>query len=216
MTTSYNGWPASKNPAAINVKTTEVDPGIKLAMRTGDVTTVLTYIAQQYNAHVEPLNASLGCYGYFYKPNTNNPTEISCHASGTAVDFNASIHDNDYEADAVQPNGKRNFTAAQIKACHAILASVPELDQVVHWGGDWHKADHLTPDGMHWEIHDHDLAKLARVANRIKELDMITDEDIDKIAAAVEKRIFAHKLTQAGNRYIGVTIAQIWQKVTGQ
>lgn len=161
-TTSYNGWPASENPTDIGVIPLVVH-GIEFpgGVRGGDVHTVLEYVATRFHEHVEPL-VSPGCWGWSYRPNRNNPNTLSCHASATAVDCNAPKH----------PNGdpvSRTFTQAQIDGVHHILASIPELNQVVHWGGDWTAANGLVPDSMHFEIHNHDLAMLHRVATAIKE-----------------------------------------------
>jgi hypothetical protein len=179
MQTSYNGWPASTLPVEIHVEPFVV-AGVTFphGVRRGDVATVLGHVMQQFHDRVEPL-VSPGCWGYDYRPDKNDPTKLSCHASATAVDANAPQHPNGIEA-------AHNFTRAQIDEIHTILAEIPELDEVVHWGGDWHYADGLTPDPMHFEIHNHDTAKLARVAQRIEEVDMaISDADVAKIAAAV-------------------------------
>lgn len=63
-------------------------------------------------------------------------TEFSNHASGTAVDLNATAH----------PWGKAGtFTAVQVAAIHAKLR---RFHGVIRWGGDYmHKVDE-----MHWEI----------------------------------------------------------------
>jgi hypothetical protein len=161
MTTSYNGWPASTTRTAINVEPFNVAgvdfPG---GVRAGNVATVLRYVAGQFHSRVQVL-VSPGCWGYSYRPNRNDPDELSCHSSGTAIDINAPKHPNGIEAN-------QNFTPRQIDTIHKILAEIPELAEVVHWGGDWHRVNGLTPDPMHFEIHDHDLAKLARVADRIR------------------------------------------------
>jgi hypothetical protein len=167
-TTSYNGWPASTDPGTIGVVPFTV-AGVNFpgGVRAGDVHLVLHYVLLEFHHRVEPLKAP-ACWGYSFRPNKNDPNELSCHASGTAADANAPDHPNGVEA-------SETFTPAQIAEIHQILSEIPELDEVVHWGGDWHFADDLTPDAMHWEIHDHDLAKLARVANRIKEKQMLND-----------------------------------------
>lgn len=159
--TSYNGWPASKDPATIDVVPLTVD-GVAFVggVRKGDVETVLTYVIKQFHHRVQALQDP-GCWGWFFKPDANDPSLLSCHSSGTAVDANAPKHPNGVEA-------TKNFTAKQIAEIHTILAEVPELAETVHWGGDWHYPS-LVPDPMHWEIHDHDTAQLARVATRIKE-----------------------------------------------
>lgn len=162
METAYNGWPASKDPKAINVVPLIVG-GVEFVggVRGGDVHTVLEHVAAQYHHRVEPL-VSPGCWGWSYRPNRNDPSKLSCHAAACAIDINAPQH----------PNGVavgRTFTLSEIATVHLILAEIDELDEVVHWGGDWTTANGLVPDSMHFEIHDYDLAKLARVAARIKE-----------------------------------------------
>ncbi len=159
MATSYNGWPASTSRSAIGVKPFSVAgvdfPG---GVKSGDVATVLGHVALQFHKRVEPLR-NPGCWGYSYRQN-RNAANLSCHSSGSAIDCNAPAHPNGIEA-------SRNFSAKEIAEVHRILAEVPELADVVHWGGDWH-APNLRPDPMHFEIHGHDVAKLARVATRIK------------------------------------------------
>lgn len=167
--TSYNGWPASIDAKSIGVAPFAV-AGIPFpgGVKAGDVATVLGYVAAQFHRRVEPL-VSPGCWGWSYRQN-RNAANLSCHSSGTAIDINAPKHPNGIEA-------SRNFTKAQIAEVHAILSEIPELAEVVHWGGDWH-APTLTPDPMHFEIHDHDLAKLARVAERCRRAAMLKDLNV--------------------------------------
>lgn len=161
MTTSYNGWPASPDPRDLNVAPLVVE-GVPFVggVRSGDVHTVLEYVATQYHHRVEAL-ISPGCWGWAYRQN-RNASNLSCHSSATAIDVNAPKHPNGIEA-------SRTFTASEIAEVHQILAEIPELAEVVHWGGDWHREDRLTPDPMHFEIHNYDRAKLARVAMRVRE-----------------------------------------------
>jgi len=134
--TSYNGWPVGTPASAIGVQNFVV-PGtnVTLPIKSGDVATVLTYVAQRFNAEVETLEG-WQCWGYDYRANVNNPSVWSNHASGTAIDLNAVKH----------PNGARaTFTAAQIAAVRRILAV---CGPVVYWGQDYTG----TVDGMHFEI----------------------------------------------------------------
>jgi hypothetical protein len=143
-----------------------------------DAETVFRHIVEQFAATVQPLVPS-SCFGFNYRPNVNNPDELSNHSSATALDINAEQH----------PNARptlSTFTRAQVAACHAILVSVPELDDLVHWGGDW--ASPLTTDAMHWEFHSHDLALLRRVADRIRE-DIVTPQDKQDIIDGVVKAL---------------------------
>lgn len=150
--TSYNGWAASKNRAAIGVVDFTIAgvpfPG---GVKGGDVATVLGYCMEQYHRRVEKLVPSLGCWGHAFRPNRNNPLNLSCHSSGTATDANASKH----------PNGRKGtFTPKQLAEIRAILA---EVDHVIRWGGDFHG----TPDEMHWEVNA-TAAQLAVVARKLR------------------------------------------------
>lgn len=128
MATSYNGWPASPDRDEIGVVPSDVFPG---GVKSGDVTTVLGYVMRQLDARVEPIVGGW-CWGYTYKQNVNNPSQLSCHASGTAGDFNAPDH----------PNGSSGtFTAAQRGEIYAIL---DECQGAVSWLEGY--------DEMHFEI----------------------------------------------------------------
>jgi hypothetical protein len=136
---SYNGWPANSDPSAIGVVQSQWFPG---GAKAGDVTTVLGYVATQLDARVEPIVGGW-CWGYTYKANVNNPSSLSCHASGTAIDYNAPDH----------PNGSGGtFTDAQVGTIYAIL---DEVQGAVDWLEGY--------DEMHFEIavNATDLAAVA-------------------------------------------------------
>jgi hypothetical protein len=153
MATSYNGWPASRDPSAIGIKPFKVAgrdfPG---GVKGGDVATVLRYVAVQWHTRVESLytGPDRDDWGYSYRANVNNPSELSCHSSGTAIDCNASSH----------PNGQRNtVTYAQKQVC---LTIEKECSGLVRWGGHF-----TTTDEMHWEIHG-TRAEIAALAKRLR------------------------------------------------
>lgn len=125
---SYNGWPASPDKASIGVVSHPVVPG---GAKAGDVTTVLGYVARQFHARVEPLVDGWS-WGYTYKTNTSNPSQLSCHASGTALDLNAPNHG--YGASGT-------FTSKQTTTIYQILA---EVEGAVSWLQGY--------DEMHFEI----------------------------------------------------------------
>lgn len=140
MPTSYNGWPASKNPKAIDINPNWAPLGHRFpgGVKSGDVEAVFTYLVEQLHARVEPIDrdAVKDEWGWFFKPSANSPKLISCHSSGTAIDWNATRH----------PNGKHGtFTPAQVAEIRKIQA---ELSGVVRWLGDATG----TPDEMHFEI----------------------------------------------------------------
>jgi hypothetical protein len=137
--TSYNGWPANSDRNAIGVDSKATGAGVMFpgGIKDGDVEKVLGYVADQLNARVEPVTRNsdgtgYGCWGYTYKQNVNNPSSLSCHASGTAIDWIAPSH----------PNGQGGtFSDSQVATIYAILAEV-------QGGVDWLEGY----DEMHFEI----------------------------------------------------------------
>lgn len=186
---SYNGWTASPDPAAIGIvpigfpgRPNVCPPGVK----SGDVATVLRYVAEQFHKRVEPLGE--GCWGYAYRQN-RNANNLSCHSSGTAIDLNAPRH----------PNGKAGtFTKAQVATIRRILT---EVDGAVRWGGDFTG----TPDEMHFEIVAN-AAALRTVARKlttpasppIPEGRPLTNAELVKaVAAEVRKQLLPDLLRLA-------------------
>jgi len=159
MSSSYNGWPASEDPAAIDIDRGFAPAGIAFpgGARSGDVSTVLGYVAAQFFARVEPPlidpdtgQPGYGCWGYNYRANVNNPSTLSCHSSGTALDISAPAH----------PNGAGGtFSDAQRATIYEILG---ECAGAVQWGGDYTG----TLDEMHFEIIV-DADYLAQVATSL-------------------------------------------------
>ncbi|MBP2323317.1 hypothetical protein JOF56_003702 [Kibdelosporangium banguiense] len=156
MPKSYNGWSASPNPAdfgglaRLEVAGETFAPGV----RAGDVHAVFQYLAEQLHRRVEPIVRpdwhQADDWGYSYRKNVN-ANNLSCHASGTAIDYNATRH----------PNGKRGtFSAGQVAEIRRILG---ELEGVVCWGGDFTG----TADEMHFEIIK-GAGDIARVAAKVR------------------------------------------------
>lgn len=134
--TSYNGWPVGTPMSSIGVVSYYApNTTILIPVKSGDVATVLLYVAGRFNAEVEALRAGQ-VWGYDYRKNVNNPSVWSNHASGTAIDLNSARH----------PNGAKNtFSAPQVAAIRKILAFCGD---VIYWGGDYSG----TTDEMHFEI----------------------------------------------------------------
>jgi hypothetical protein len=113
-------------------------------MKSGDVSTVFVYLVTRLHNEVEPMmsegsNLGYGCWGYSYRANVNNPSSLSCHASGTAIDYNAPKHPN---GTSTGPNGGGGWSGSQYNAIKAILNG--PLQGGVKW---------LTSnDPMHFEI----------------------------------------------------------------
>jgi CTP:molybdopterin cytidylyltransferase MocA len=156
MATSYNGWPASRYPSSIGVNARwEPIPGHRFpgGVKSGDVEVVLTYFVRQLHSRVERIELySPGDeWGYNYKASANSPYTLSCHASATAFDYNATRH----------PNGRRGtWSWAQLAEIRKIQRDV---DGVVHWLGDAPR----VPDEMHFEIRA-TAAQVKAVADKIR------------------------------------------------
>lgn len=142
MQTSYNGWTASPNPAdfggleQLTIAGESFPPGV----RRGDVHTLFSRLGQRIHDSVEhvvePTWHQADDWGYSFRQN-RNANNLSCHASGTAIDWNATRH----------PNGKRGTFNAQQAATTRQICKV-EFVGLVRWGGDFTG----TADEMHFEI----------------------------------------------------------------
>ena len=155
MANSYNGWFASPNPRDLNItplvfKGESFAPGV----RGGDVHTVFTWLVYDLDNLIEPVYKAgwhtADDWGYSYRQN-RNANNLSCHSSGTAIDYNATRH----------PNGKRGtFTAAQAKRIRELLRV--NYRGLIRWGGDFTG----TPDEMHFEI----IGNAAQIARLVQDV----------------------------------------------
>lgn len=135
METSYNGYPASKDPAEIGVASYLV-PGTQRKMRcAAAVAPLLINFAAEFDKLIEPIDeGTFDDWGYAYRMVRGNPTKLSCHASGTAIDLNATKH----------PMGKYDtFDVAKVPMIRALAKKYG-----LKWGGDFK----TRPDDMHFEI----------------------------------------------------------------
>jgi hypothetical protein len=173
VATSYNGWLASPHLSTrpLTVAGESFVPGV---LDHDDVYTVLQYVAEQMNERVERIYApgwhEMDDWGFAYRETTNDDS-LSCHASGTAIDYNSTRH----------PYGVptlRNFTVAQVEEIRKIVDEAG----VIRWGGEWN-----TPDAMHFEIMGN-RAEVAVAAARIREMkeDEMKPEDFDRIREIVQ------------------------------
>jgi len=132
--TSYNGWPASKEPAEIGIKSYAV-PGTTLKLRCAEkVAPLLIGFAAEFHELIEPLDeGGLDDWGWCYRDVRNVPGKLSNHSSGTAIDLNASKH----------PLGKAGtFEAGKVPMLKALAKKY-----ALTWGGQWTRRDE-----MHYEI----------------------------------------------------------------
>ena len=146
-------------PARADLKTVVIEPvkGVKLRVKDNrSVTTVFTYLVQQYHKRVDSVTGphKADDWGFHFRTNRNDPNSFSTHARAIAIDLDATEH----------PNGvptARTFSQAQIREVHKILA---ELEGTIRWGGDYTR----TPDAMHFEVNVGRRA-LYKIAKKIRQ-----------------------------------------------
>ena len=135
METSYNGYPASKDPDAINIKSYLVkgtDRKLKCASSVGPL---LAAFAAEFHELIEPIDeGTFDDWGYAYRMVRGNATKLSCHSSGTAIDLNATKH-------ALGKIG--TFPAEKVPMIRALAKKYG-----LKWGGDYVN----RKDEMHFEI----------------------------------------------------------------
>ena len=132
---SSNGWPASKDPAVIGVKSYPI-PGTSIKIRLAEkVAPLLVALCADFDKLVEPIDAgTLDTWGFAFRPIRGQTETLSNHSSGTAIDFSANAH----------PLGKREtFTMEQETIVRQIAAKYG-----CRWGGDYK----IRADEMHFEI----------------------------------------------------------------
>ena len=145
MAVSQNGWKANDRSLIASYKV----PGGKLAVRKGDVATILVYVAKRFHSEVENL-VWPGNWGYAERP-IRGGTSLSNHASGTAIDLNAPRH---------YLGARGTFTKRQVRAIRKILN---DCGGVIRWGGDYRG----RKDEMHFEINA-GSARVREVARAIR------------------------------------------------
>lgn len=163
--TSQNGWSANDRSCIASYQL----PGGRVALRKGDVSVVLLWVAQRFHETVEPL-VWPGTWGYAERPIRGSSSTLSNHASGTALDLNAPAH----------PLGRSGtFRPDQVRAIRSILDF---CEGVVRWGGDYSG----RKDEMHFEINAGSAA-VRRVADKIRnqapaaQEDELSQQQVDQI-----------------------------------
>jgi hypothetical protein len=114
------------------------DTGRWLRLSQGPAGFVLTHFALWFHKRIEPLDpAPWDDWGWAVRPIRGSSTTMSNHASGTAIDLNATKH----------PLGVRNtFTLDQASRIRVRLRE--RYDGCIRWGGDYEN----RADEMHFEV----------------------------------------------------------------
>jgi len=132
---SYNGYPASKDPDEIKIKSYPVkgtDRKLKCAESVGPLLAAFT---AEFHTLIEPIDeGTYDDWGYAFRMVRGSTDRLSCHSSGTAIDLNATKH----------PLGKAGtFPAEKIPMLRALAKKYG-----LKWGGDFKS----RPDDMHFEV----------------------------------------------------------------
>jgi hypothetical protein len=141
MARSQNGWPA--NDRSVIATRTVRGTHVRLAVRVGPAGDLLLEIVALFDLMVQDVDQGADDWGYAERP-IRGATALSNHASGTAVDVNATRW----------PLGSApsvNLTPRQIATVREIVSTtVVDGRAVVRWGGDYAG----RKDPMHFEIAD--------------------------------------------------------------
>jgi hypothetical protein len=175
MANSQNGWPVATRDDMFNGEVL----GVKFpnGFLKGDVEVIFKWLIVALDTTVESIIDG-SCWGWFVKV-IEGGTSISNHASGTAIDYNASKH----------PMGVHNtYSAGDRERIHAILNW---LEGVVRWGGDYAG----RPDDMHFEIHG-TRAQVKRVADKIRSTQMATWTDTVNVTETTGKELYEPDLAE--------------------
>lgn len=156
MSTSQNGFDVlGKNDPRLYTWKIPANTGEKIReipLRNGSAGFLLIHLAMWFDDTIEDVDGGLlDDWGYAYRPIRGYSTTMSNHASGTAVDLNATRH----------VLGQENtFSAAEERRIRHRVNDF--FDGTIRWGGEYRG----RKDEMHWEI-DASMAHCERVARRL-------------------------------------------------
>lgn len=154
MPTSQNGWPAldAGSPSLYiwTIPTKEGDVHVRL--RNGSAGFLLCHFALWWAEKVEPIYGKVvDDWGYAWRPIRGQVSGLSNHASGTAIDLNATRH----------PLGTLTLLARQVQL---VLVRTRIYGGALRWGGAYVG----RKDQMHAEVNA-PLSTAEKVARRLME-----------------------------------------------
>lgn len=147
---SHNGWTASKDPSEIDIISVSI-PGCSVKVRcTKAVAPLIAGFCKEFNELIEPIDGGqLDDWGYAFRMVRGSTETLSNHASGTAIDLNATKH----------PLGKiGTFPTEKVPMIRALAKKYG-----LAWGGDYRN----RKDEMHFEI-NLTPAKAAELIGRLE------------------------------------------------
>jgi hypothetical protein len=147
---SHNGWIASKDQAELDIVSIPIE-GTKIKVRCAKaVAPLIAGFCKEFNELIEPIEGGqLDDWGYAFRMVRGSTDNLSNHASGTAIDLNATKH----------PLGKiGTFPAEKVPMIRALAKKYG-----LTWGGDYRN----RKDEMHFEI-NLTPAKAAELIGRLE------------------------------------------------
>jgi hypothetical protein len=135
MLTSYNGYPASKDPDEIRITSYPVKGTDRKLRCAESVGPLLAAFAAEFHELIEPIDEGVfDDWAYAFRMVRGSTDRLSCHSSGTAIDLNATKH----------PLGKvGTFPAEKVPMIRALAKKYG-----LKWGGDYKG----RADEMHFEV----------------------------------------------------------------
>lgn len=132
---SYNGYPASKNPDEIRITSYLVKGTSRKLKCAESVGPLLAAFAAEFHTLIEPIDeGTFDDWGYAFRMVRGSTDRLSCHSSGTAIDLNSTKH----------PLGKvGTFPAEKVPMIRALAKKYG-----LKWGGDYKG----RADEMHFEV----------------------------------------------------------------
>ena len=135
MLKSYNGYPASKDPKEIGIKSYPVKGTDRKLRCAESVGPLLAAFAAEFHELIEPIDeGTFDDWAYAFRMVRGSTDRLSCHSSGTAIDLNATRH-------ALGKVG--TFPAEKVPMIRALAKKYG-----LKWGGDFKS----RADEMHFEV----------------------------------------------------------------
>jgi hypothetical protein len=148
MQKSQNGWPASKDQKEIDIQIFKIKGTDRKMRLQKDAGVILTAFAAEFHAQVEPIDEGVfDDWAYAYRDVRGSDSDLSNHASGTAIDLNATKH---------PLHAENTFTKQQARIIRELCSKYG-----IRWGGDYAK----RKDEMHFEIVETPDEVKARIKN---------------------------------------------------
>lgn len=159
MASSYNGYEVIALYGDARLTTLEANGkwfAPHIGVLEGDVAFVMNKLANWLDAEVEPMDPKQSWA--FYPKQVTGGSGWSCHASGTAFDYNAVKHPQGYK----RTHGKSSWDGWQIAKIDAYLAG--PLRGLVRWGEHYNAP--TLDDGQHFEV----MGKPLEMAGLVRDL----------------------------------------------